>query len=92
MLVLRKESQGRYSTRVSLGNEELSIVDEFRYQGPVMTADCREDTDIKKQCRRKNAVAICFSGSSHLDLLRQKFILLPNLWMCSLASFLPELY
>ena len=48
MLVRPKQSQGRYSTRVRLGNEELSFVEEFRYLGHVMTADCRDDKDIKK--------------------------------------------
>ena len=56
MLVRPKQSQGRYSTRVTLGNEELSFVQEFRYLGHVMTADCRDDKDIKKQFRMQNAV------------------------------------
>ena len=48
MLVQPKQSQGWYSTRVRLGNEELSFVQEFRYLGHVMTADCRDDQDVKK--------------------------------------------
>ena len=48
MLVQPTQSQGRYSTTVRLGNEELSFVVEFRYQGHVMTADCRDDKDIIK--------------------------------------------
>ena len=56
MLVRSKQSQCRHSTRVSLGNEELSFVEEFRYLGHVMTADCRDHKDIKKQFRRQNAV------------------------------------
>ena len=52
----KKQSQGRYSTRVTVGNEELSFVEEFRYLGHIMTADCRDDKDIKKQFRRQNAV------------------------------------
>ena len=28
--------------------EELSFVEEFRYLGHIMTADCRDDNDIKK--------------------------------------------
>ena len=56
MLVRPKQSQGRYSTRVRLGNEGLSFVEEFRYLRHVMTADCRDDRDIKKQFRRQNAV------------------------------------
>ena len=56
LLVRSKQSQGRFSTRVRLGNEELSFVEEFRYLGHIMTADCRDDKDIKKQFRRRNAV------------------------------------
>ena len=48
MLVRPKQSQGRYPTRVRLGNEELSFVEEFCYLGHVMTADCRDGKDIKK--------------------------------------------
>ena len=48
MLVRPKQSQGLYSTRVRLGNEELSFVEEFHYLGHVMTADCRDSKDIKK--------------------------------------------
>ena len=47
MLVRPKQSQGRFSTGVRLGNEELSLVEEYRYLGHIMTADCR-DKDIKK--------------------------------------------
>ena len=39
MLIRPKQSQGQYSTRISLGNEDLSFVEEFRYLGHVMTAD-----------------------------------------------------
>ena len=46
MLVRPKQSQGRFSTRVLLGNEELRFVEEFRYLGNIMTADCRDDKDI----------------------------------------------
>ena len=56
MLVRPKQSQGQFSTRVRLENEELSFVEEFRYLGHIMTADCRDDKDIKKQFRRQNAV------------------------------------
>ena len=31
MLVRPKQLQGRYSTRVSFGNNEISFVEEFRY-------------------------------------------------------------
>ena len=43
MLVRPKPSQGRYSRRVRLRNEELSFVEEFRYLGHVKTADYRDD-------------------------------------------------
>ena len=56
MLVPPKQSQGRYSTKVSFGNEELGFVEEFRCLGHVMTADCRDDKYIKKQFRRQNVV------------------------------------
>ena len=56
MLFRPKQSQCRYSTRVRHGNEELSFVQEFRYLGHVITADCRDDKDIKKQFMRQNAV------------------------------------
>ena len=50
-----KQSQGLFSTRVRLGNEELSLVKEFRCLGNIMTADCKDDKDIKKQFRSQNA-------------------------------------
>ena len=56
MLVQPKQSQGQFSIRVRLGNEELSCVEEFRYLGHIMTADCRDDKILKKQFRRQNAV------------------------------------
>ena len=47
-----KQSQCRFSTRGRIGNEELSFVEEFRCLGHIMTqmmtADCRDDKDIKK--------------------------------------------
>ena len=55
MLVRPKQSQGRFSTRVRLGDEELRFVDEFCYLGAV-SVDFRDDKDIKKQFRRQNAV------------------------------------
>ena len=56
MLVRPKQSQGRYSTRIRLGNEELVFVEEFRYLWHVTTADCRDHKDIKKQFRMENPV------------------------------------
>ena len=96
MLVRPKQSQGRFSTRVRLGNEELSFVQEFRYLGHVMTVDSRDDKDIKKQFRRQNAVRDMlvrnFSFAPIEAKIQFSVILLPHLWMCSLASFIPELY
>ena len=46
MIVRPEQSQGLYTTRVRLGNEELSIVDEFRYLEHIITADYRDDKDI----------------------------------------------
>ena len=69
MLVRPKQSQGRFSTRVRLGNEELSFVEEFRYLGHNMTADCRDDKDIKKQFIRQNAVGY---------MLVSEFLFTPN--------------
>ena len=72
VLVRPKQSQGRFSTRVRLGNEELSFVEEFRYLGHIMTAVCRDVNDIKKNnSGGKMQSSICWSGSSHLHLLRQ---------------------
>ena len=51
-----KTITGSFSTRVRLGNAELSFVDEFRHLGHIMTADCRDDKDIIKQFRMQNAV------------------------------------
>ena len=56
MLVRPKQSEGRFSRRVGLGNEELWFVKEFRHLGHVMNADCRDDKDIKKQFMRQNAI------------------------------------
>ena len=53
---LTKANTGRYSTRVRLTNEELSFVDKFSYLGHVMTADCRDDQDIKNRFGTQNAV------------------------------------
>ena len=41
MLVQPEQSQGRYSTRVRLENEELSFVEEFRYQDRTCQMHCR---------------------------------------------------
>ena len=62
-----------------------------------MTSDCRDDKDIKKtiqeaKCSWQYAgqdVLICTNGGKNPIV---KVILLSNLWMSSLVSFLPELY
>ena len=56
MLVRPKQSQGRYSTIVMLGNEELVFVEEFRYLGHVMTQTVVMIKILEKQFRRQNAV------------------------------------
>ena len=43
-------------TRVRLGNEELSFVEEFRYLGNIMNADCRDDKDIKKTIQEAKCI------------------------------------
>ena len=68
MLVRSKQSHSRFSTRVRLGNEELIFVEEFRYLGYIIIADCRDDKDIKKQFRRQNAVG---------NMMVRKFTLAP---------------
>ena len=45
MLFWPKQSQGRYSTRVILRNEELSFVEELHYLRHVMIAGCRDHKD-----------------------------------------------
>ena len=96
MLVRPKQSQGRYSTRVCLGNEEFSFVVEFRWLGHVMTADCRGDKDIKRtiqEAKRSwqyagHEVLICtYWGKNPIV----QVILLLHLWMCSFSLFIPEL-
>ena len=62
MLVRPKQSQGQFSTRVRLGNEGLSFVEKFHYLGHIMTAECRDDKDIKKQFRRRNAIGNMLVG------------------------------
>ena len=97
MLVMPKQSQGQFSTRVRLGNEELCFVEEFRYLGQIMTADCRGDKDIKKtmqeaKCRGQYAGQEILISTYWGKNPTVQVILLPNLWMYSLASFIPVLY
>ena len=42
VLVRPKQSHCQHTTTVMLGNEELSVVDAFRYLGHVMTTDTRD--------------------------------------------------
>ena len=97
MLTRPKQSQRRFSTRVRLGNEELSFVEEFRYLGDIMTADCTDDKDIKKQFRRQNAVGNMLVRKFSFVPMEEKIQLFksyryPIFWMCTLASFIPELH
>ena len=70
-----------------------------------MTADCRDDKGIKKQFRRQNTVGNMLVMKFSFEPVGAKIkyiyiyiyiflqvILLPHLWMCSLESFIPELY
>ena len=68
--LVRESNQrvGSQQLRVRLGNEELSFVEEFHYLGHIMTADCRDDKDIKKQFSRQNAVG---------NMLVRKFSFVP---------------
>ena len=94
-LVRPKQSQGRYSTRVGLENEELNYVEELRYIGHMITADVEMIRILKiiqeAKCSWRYAgqgVLICTYGGKNQIL---QIALLPNLRMCSLASFIPEL-
>ena len=69
LLVRSEQSQGRYSTRVRLGNElSFVFVDEFRCLGRVMTADCRDD----KYCILKN------NSGGKIHLHPENFLHLPG--------------
>ena len=97
MLVRLKQSQGRYSTRVRLGNEELSFVEEFLYLGHVMTADCRDDKDIKKQFMTQKIVGNMLVRKFSFAPIEAKIQLFKlycytHLWVCFLALFIPEPY
>ena len=89
MLVRPKQSQGRFSTRVRLGNEELSFVEEFCYLWHVMYADCRDDKDIEKTIQEAKfrwqyvgqEVLICTYWGKNPTV---EVVLLPHLWMCTL--------
>ena len=52
------QSNHKVGTQQDSGSEMRNIyfVEEFRYLGHVMTADCRDDKDIVKQFRRQNAI------------------------------------
>ena len=57
------------STRVRLGNEDISNVDEFRYIGHIITAECWDDKSIEKLFRKKNTVG---------NMLIRKFSFAPS--------------
>ena len=52
------QSNHRVGTQQELGSEmrKSGFVEEYSYLGHVMSADCRDDKDIKKQLRRQNVV------------------------------------
>ena len=90
MMVRPKQSQGRYPTRVRLGNEELSFVEEFRYLGHVMTADCGDDKDVVKQFRRQNTRSWQYAGQDVLIITTSHIV---TQFMDVLSGvILPELY
>ena len=57
MLVRPKQSQGRLSTRATLGNEELSFVEEFRYLRHIMNIEMIRI--LKNNSGGKIQLAIC---------------------------------
>ena len=56
MLVRPKQSQGRYSIRARLGNEELRFLEEFRYLDKLRLQAVEMIRILKKQIRRQNVV------------------------------------
>ena len=56
MLVKPKGCKYNIATEVALDGVTLNYVDEFRYLGHIVTADCTDNKDIDKQTRRQNAV------------------------------------
>jgi hypothetical protein len=56
MLVKPRGSKCHYAVDVFLDNVKLNYVNEFKYLGHILTADCTDDKDIAKQLRRQNAV------------------------------------
>ena len=65
------QNNHRVSSQQKSGSEMRSLyifVEEFRYVGHIMTADCKDDKDIKKQFRRQNAVG---------NMLVRKFLFSP---------------
>ena len=93
MLVRPKQLHGRFSTRVRLGNEELSFVEEFRYLWHIIKTVkmmILKKTIQEAKCSWQYAgqeVLICtYWGKNPIV----QVILLTNLWMCSLASFIMQ--
>ena len=48
--------QSQYDDAVRLINDELSFVDEFRYLRHVLTPNCRDNKDVEKELRKRNAI------------------------------------
>ena len=64
MLVRQKQSQGRYSTRVRLGNVELCLVESFVTQVMLSLQTFEMIKILKNNSRGKIQLAICWSGST----------------------------
>jgi retron-type reverse transcriptase len=56
MLIKPRCCKINYSTHAVLGNTPLQFVDDFKYLGHIISADCRDEKDVHKQFRRQNAV------------------------------------
>ena len=95
MPVRPKQSQGRYSTRVRLGNEELALLWSFVTYHQSWLQIVEIARILINDSGSKMQLSICWSGSSHLDLRRQKYNcsshIVTNLWMCSIGAILTRI-
>ena len=89
---------GQFST--SRARKWGSFVEEFRYLGHIMTVDCRDDKDIKKQFRRQNAVCNMLVRSFSFAPIEAKIQLFKSycypiygcaLWRHSFENFIRKL-
>ena len=67
---------------------KLSLVEELRYLGRVITADCPDDKDIKKQFRRQNTVGNMLVRKFSFEPVAQKY----NCSSHILAQFMDVLF